>query len=230
MAVCVAVLITIGVGKEMNPHNTTDPAGDNASRNKAEIGSMMTFGSYEQDCDTADGKEPIQWIILADDGAKLTLMSLRGLDAVPYGTAKQATTWETSNIRTWLNDTFYNTAFSEEEQARLVNTSLSNTPNPTHGTDGGNATEDFVYLLSIDEYNNLLIYTGNEACSPTKYAVSQGVKAETDNGRELCSWWLRTPGYDPTKAAAYYITNENFSGYSVTTKTTAVRPVITLTK
>lgn len=57
----------------------------------------------------------------------------------------------TERQRCWLNDKFYNTAFSEEEQAVVVNTNVVNEDNPFYNAEGGNDTADKVWLLSLGE-------------------------------------------------------------------------------
>ena len=48
------------------------------------VGSSVYFGSYEQDNDTEDGAEPIEWLVLAVDNDKALLLSRYALDCQPY--------------------------------------------------------------------------------------------------------------------------------------------------
>lgn len=230
VALTAVVLISLQVGNELLPDNK-QPTPDNAillENGKTEIGGIIKLGSYEQDGDLANGTEPVEWLVLADSDSKYTLISLKALDAVAFSTENAETTWESSYIRTWLNDSFLNTAFTDSERAAIQKMTLANPANPTYGTNGGNDTEDYVYLMSIDEYNSLLLGTGNAPCTPTAFAVSQGVKPNSKTGRQLCSWWLRTPGDELTRAAAFYNSAEAFYGSVVNTASNGVRPMITV--
>ena len=90
-------------------------------------------------------------------------------------------TWETSDVRAWLNGEYLNTAFSEEERAAIIESEIENPDNPKYHTKGGNPTKDKIFLLSIDE--------------ATRYF-------NTDADRATGTWWwLRSPGYGEDKAA-----------------------------
>ena len=109
------------------------------------VGDIVTFGNYEQDNNTANGKEPIEWIILdkREDGS-LVLMSKYALDSKQYNTQDTSVTWETCTLRKWLNEDFYNAAFSTQEQAKIVPVTIENEDNPDYGTTGGKATQDSI--------------------------------------------------------------------------------------
>ena len=89
----------------------------------------VLFGSYEQDGDAANGKEPIEWLVLAQDGDKALLLSKYALDHqsfMPfYEPVTEPFTWESCSLRQWLNSTFLNAAFSAEEQSRLLTTTVT---------------------------------------------------------------------------------------------------------
>ena len=84
------------------------------------IGDTYVFGTYEQDNDLSNGKEEIEWIVLDKEGMSLLLLSKYALVGREYHTPRMASTWETCNIRPWLNETFLNEAFSPEEQSRII--------------------------------------------------------------------------------------------------------------
>ena len=91
-----------------------------------EKNTSFVFGEYEQDNDVADGAEPIEWIVLDNnqDENKLVIIAKHVLDCQPYNTVKAEVTWETSSIRSWLNSTFYDTAFSNDEKNHILETSV----------------------------------------------------------------------------------------------------------
>ncbi len=178
-------------------HVQYENAGQANALMSAQVGSVISFGAYEQDNDTADGKESIEWQVLAREGDRFLVISLRGLDIKAYDTEWNAT-WETGELRKWLNSDFLNAAFSDEEQAMIPTVTVSADRNPEYGTDPGNGTRDKVFLLSIDEADRY--FGGDEArkCLPTAYAVEQGAVTDPEygalDGKPTCWWWLRTPG------------------------------------
>ena len=88
-----------------------------------EPGTGVTLGSYEQDNDPDNGPEPIDWIVLECHGNRALLVSKYALETMPYYTASRtAVTWETSELRVWLNGSFWETAFTPEEQAMILTT------------------------------------------------------------------------------------------------------------
>ena len=96
---------------------------------EAEIGSTVFFGSYEQDNDTSDGKEDIEWIVLAKEGNQALVISKYALDCKQYDTSMSDTTWETCSLRQWLNGTFLNAAFSAAERKQIVSWTILNPDN-----------------------------------------------------------------------------------------------------
>ena len=187
-----------------------------------EVGSTYIFGTYEQDNDTSNGAEDIEWIVLDKDGDKLLLVSKYGLDSHQYHAKDTGVTWETCSLRTWMNGTFLETAFSADEAERIVTSTVSADKNPMYDTDSGNDTIDQVFLLSISEAETYFKSSEDMKCEPTEYAKARGAVSYVDN---LCYWWMRTPGHISTYAA-FYSTELYYYGASVTPSNFAVRPAI----
>lgn len=103
----------------------------------ASVGDIVYLGSYEQDNNLGNGTEPVEWYVLDKADGEATLLAVYLLDCQPYHEVLEDITWEDCTLRNWLNDTFYNTTFSEEEQAAVVNTNVVNEDNPFFGTEGG---------------------------------------------------------------------------------------------
>lgn len=110
------------------------------------------FGNYYQS--NSSTKEPIKWRVLSVDGNDAFLLADQNLDAKPYNEEDTDVTWATCTLRTWLNGTFLNTAFTSAEQTAIKNTTVVNEDNSYYGTEGGVNTTDKVYLLSIAEASN----------------------------------------------------------------------------
>ena len=181
------------------------------------IGNYVAFGSYEQDNDTDNGKEPIEWLVLDYDETnhRVLLLSRYGLDAKPFNTERVITSWEECTLRTWLNGEFIINAFSKAEQRAILTTAVDNTTivegSSTPITRSGNNTEDKVFLLSYAEANRYLGLTKGTRnniklrTTPTAYALKQGAftsdSNKTTDGMKAGWWWLRNSGYNPYYAA-----------------------------
>ena len=167
------------------------------------IGDTLTFGSYEQDNNNSNGKEPIEWIVLDKKGNELLLISKycienRIYDTLPFPAVFFKTvTWERCILRKWLNSDFISYAFNSDDREKILRKRIKNFDNPKYNTDGGNDTEDKVFLLSINEAIRYFPSNAARRAAPTSYAVNQG--AELKNG--FCRWWLRSPGYFKCDAA-----------------------------
>ena len=156
------------------------------------IGKTIIFGTYPY---VKGGQTaPIEWSVLDVQGNKVLVISKYALDCQQYNTSCIEVTWETCTLRTWLNGTFLDSAFSSSEQAAIAQTTVTADKNPKHDTDPGNATMDKVFLLSIDEANKYFSSDSARACLPTDYAVANGAFENDSNGN--CWWWLRSPGED----------------------------------
>ena len=201
------------------------------------VGNYVTFGEYPQ---TTAGEDmtPIEWLVLARDGNKALLISRYGLDAQPYNTDHTSVTWETCTLRTWLNVTFYNKAFSSDEQAAILTTSVDNGKNQGYSkwsTSGGNNTEDKVFLLSYAEANKYFgvtydnISNTKSRVAPTAYAIAQGAWASSSNktadSTDAEWWWLRSPGFYQS-SAAYVLGYGLFRGDDVIRVSGSVRPAL----
>ena len=169
-------------------------------------GDIVKFGYYEQDNHPENGPEEIEWIVLEVRNGKALLLSRYGLDTQPYNTKNDEVTWERCSLRTWLNGAFLNRAFTPEEQAGIVLTEVDNSSRQGSrewNTDGGNNTQDKVFLLSSAEAEKYLSVGPSAAGSvmkalayPTPYAKQAGAAAN-DAGW----WWLRSPGLNQHSAA-----------------------------
>ena len=204
---------------------------------KFAVGNYITFGTYPQ---TKAGNDatPIEWLVLARDGDKALLISRYGLDAQPYNKDYTSVTWETCTLRTWLNGTFYNKAFSSAEQAAILTTNVDNSKNQCYSgwsTNGGKNTQDKVFLLSYAEANKYFGVTYNNSSNtksrvaPTAYAIAQGTgknsSYKTADGIDAGWWRLRSPGvsqYD----AAYVSTDGSLYANRVNVGSGSVRPAL----
>ena len=197
----------------------------------SKVGDIVYFGTYEQDNDTTNGKEDIEWLVLAKEKNRVLVISDKALDCQPYNSSyTEEVTWEKCSLRKWLNNDFINAAFTAEERAKIPTVMVSTDKNPEYDTDPGNATKDKVFLLSIVEVEKY--FPSNEArkCVPTEYAISNGAYTSdsyTKGGKATCWWWLRSPGYNRFDAASVNMYgNVDEEGSHVNNDTYAVRPAM----
>ena len=205
----------------------------------AAVGDIVVFGAYEQDNNLSNGKEAVEWIVLSIRGDRALLLSRYGLDAQPFNTENKEVTWKTCSLRKWLNYNFYEACFDNEEQNRIVSSTVRACKNWKYmQVNPGKNTRDNVFLLSTEEarkcpYFKNLEYEqhkyGDELrndkrlCVATEYAKKNGAYV----GKEGTSyWWLRTPG--PNRMHAAYINTDGsvFGGGMVFHNDRVVRPAI----
>ena len=210
----------------------------------ARVGDYVTFGTYEQDNNTDNGKEQIEWQVLAKSDSKALLLSRYALDVQPYNEDEENLTWEESTLRTWLNNDFYNEAFSDTEKSFIAQTPLKDNTvdlniweecgKTLDGYDvtSGNDTEDHVFALSfkqlrkfypdwdyINGSDELIVY-------PTDYAIESGIWTNDDTGATW--WWLRTPGLTQ-HSAANINSHGSLNSNTVSTANGGVRPALKVT-
>ena len=142
--------------------------------NGFQAGNYVTFGSYPQ-TEAGNDNTPIEWLVLENDGETALLISRYALDCKPYDEKQEDTTWEKCTLRGWLNNEFFNNAFSVEEKQSILQSEVSADKNPKYSTNPGNATKDKVFLLSIVEANKYFKRDDARRCASTDYAIQQGV-------------------------------------------------------
>lgn len=203
-------------------------------------------GAYEQDGDLSNGAEPIEWLVISDNGNTLVLLSKNILDCRPFGKDFKPVNWDASFIREWLNNDFYNAAFNDSEKSIIADYATT----PAEPSLEKEAVLDKVFLLSYEEAKSLLGGKDDEACveriSPvTEYAKSLGVWTIDAEGYELfgfkdaevpdsmigCgNWWLRSNGKNEKFAMDIGASgNIRVVGHEVANKQEGVRPAIQIT-
>jgi len=181
-----------------------------------QVGQTVTMGVYPMESSGYGGN--IEWQVLDVSGEKALIISRYCLDAAKFHNTKEAVTWETSDLRCWLNNDFLYVAFSDAELDYIQSTSLS-TPDSTYGNKtGGNNTTDQVFCLSIDEAERYFSSDSARKAARTAYAKGQ---------TSFDWWWLRSPG--GSNDAAKAIVNDKgkiMTGGNWVTNNDAVRPAM----
>lgn len=177
---------------------------------------VVTFGNYYQSDSVK--KEPIEWRVLSVDGDDVFLLADKLLDSKAYHGPGGLASWSESTIRNWLNNDFYNAAFSDEEKTVIKTSEVIDEKNPFYGTLPGNDTFDKVFFLSANDVlreDYGFITTKDESATrvaeATPYAISQGCKAKTDKSHAYYlkgDWYTRTSG-----RGQEYVAGVVYTGY-----------------
>ncbi len=145
--------------------------------------------------------EPIKWQILSNDGETLKVVCASALINHKFsGADNNGNNYKDSAIRSWLNNEFYNTAFSASQQQLILLTAVDNSALTTAYSENKYAcanTEDKIYLLSYAEAFEL---TNSQMMSDlrkkiaTDYARALGIRINTSEAHYgFANWWLRSP-------------------------------------
>ncbi|MBR4343208.1 MAG: fibronectin type III domain-containing protein [Lachnospiraceae bacterium] len=185
---------------------------------KVKKGDVIKFGSYEQDLNYTNGKEPIEWIVIEKTQKAVLLLSKYALDRLPYNKDWGSVTWETCTLRKWLNNAFIKSAFNKTERGMIKTTTVENFDNVIYRTEGGKNTKDKVFLLSQLEIRNSDYgfsknyedYDINRRCALAWYKNKKQADKDyqTADGEYTCWWWLRSPG-----DYAHFVCDVDYLGY-----------------
>lgn len=224
---------------ESTPAQEPDMTPGSLINGELKTGNVVRFGSYEQDNDEANGKETVEWIVIAESDGKALLLSRYALDCHPYNDGFSQTDWGSCTLRAWLNSDFYDAAFCDAEKRQILSETLVNADNPEYGTKGGPDTADRVFILSLEDAVNAGYGFASDPaendttrqCKPTAYALAKKCLTGDDyisGFDDNCRWWLRTPGFDSDVALVVSVagTVKISGGFSVSGSVIAVRPAI----
>ena len=186
--------------------------------------------------------EPIAWKILSFSSGEYSLVSNLLLDAHRYNESYSGTkdgcyanNYKNSEIRSWLNEEFYSSAFSLGNsliQAETIDNSASTTDSSSNKYYSDD-TADKAYLLSYQDYLN-----ADYGFSTSKYSSSTRECKTTDWARAngaYCSassykgWhWTRSPLSSYSNYASYVREAGSLEYNSVGSSGTSLRPAITI--
>ena len=149
--------------------------------------------------------EPIEWKILSEIDGKAFIISnmvLDSQDAYPIwyegkyehnGNEGYGNNYALSNVRKWLNDTFYNTSFNDLQKEIIEVTEVENDASSTDANAREYVcenTNDKIFLLSLKEMLLLESDNANRLVVGTDYAKAQGLLTD---GTPYGYWRLRSP-------------------------------------
>ncbi|MCL2425113.1 MAG: DUF6273 domain-containing protein [Oscillospiraceae bacterium] len=184
-----------------------------------DVGENIEFGEYS-------------WIVLDIQGRSALIITENVIDMRPFSVADDATTWENSSIRNWLNTDFYY-SFDLADRNRIIESEIVNSDNNWFESYAGRDTVDNIFLLSIDE---ALLYFGGGKRGDVynEYVGLVGIWGERDNERIAydadgqARWWrLRSPGqHDNFTANVSVDGSVNIQGTKNYGQVVWVRPVM----
>ena len=108
-------------------------------------GDTFLFGSYPQSSRSASDR--VEWIVLEQQASRILVISKKVLDDQAFHREKKTTPWCDSLIRTWLDTTFFQKAFNDDERKLILPTAIHEPDN----TGTVHSTTDRVFLLSETE-------------------------------------------------------------------------------
>ncbi len=184
------------------------------------VGNVITFGHekvYNDPMDEIGHDVAIEWIVLATHDNRSLLLSRFVLQSMPYKffnklsnlnmdfnlqrmwyhSQKTDITWETCDLRKWLNNDFINSSFNREEKDAILLIPVDNSQTQgyeSYQTTGGINTFDKVFLLSYQEaFKRFFATEEDRKCYYYK------------DKEDICKWqtvewWLRSPGKQQNQA------------------------------
>lgn len=105
---------------------------------------IITLGTW--------GGKPIEWVVLSEDEFSTLVISRYEITSRCFDNNSSNNNWGSSDLRKFLKNEFYKSAFTEDEKKKIVNVKL---------TDANNA-KDNVFILSESEVTSLLLKDGDD--------------------------------------------------------------------
>ena len=152
------------------------------------------------------------WRVLDEQDGKMLVISEKILEFRAIHPELVKVSWDTSEIRGYLNGEFYN-IFSDDEKARILQTKLESRKNPWYPSLEVPETDDCIFLLSLEE---IVQYFGDSGDlvnrkgwhwdgTKEKYVLKKGLgqvlidqycTARIAEGKDgnTHNWWTRTSG------------------------------------
>lgn len=152
--------------------------------------------------------EPIKWKVLEEDNESIKVVSTLILDASRYyknsdnrnidGATIYPNNYKYSTLREFLNNGFYNFAFTSVQQNAIIMTEVDNNAKTTESSSNKYACEntlDKMYALSYSEASKFGYLKSNteKQFKVTDFAKAKGAYYDMENYENCGNWWLRSP-------------------------------------
>ena len=159
-----------------------------------QVGDKIVFDRYE-------------WRVLDIKNDAALIITEYIIEQRPYHNRSGDVTWADCSLRKYLNGEFYD-QFSASDKARIAPVLNKNPDNPWYGANGGEDTQDYIFLLNIEE--TVCKYFGDSSKNLKNRSAKQRYwfqKKDENNSKRRSSfdgyiwwWWLRSPGRDNRRA------------------------------
>ena len=158
-------------------------------------GDAIVMGLY--DIKDSGKAEEMRWLVIAVEDDRILIICEHAVDERPFKditiynaedrfNGASSSTWDKSDVRKWLNGTFYNYAFTNTEKKMILNSKVIPQNSTTEGVSQGKETEDRIFLLTGEEVEK---YVPIDHRKCTSYFNDYGIYKEN-----LCYWWTRSAG------------------------------------
>ena len=174
--------------------------------------------------------EPLVWNVLSNNNGDYYILSSVLLDVGKYyaststriidGQKIKPSNYKYSDVRNWLNNDFYNTAFALNN-SYILTTTVDNSASTTNGETNPNTCEntyDKVFLPSYKDYKNKAYgfysadgFHKSRYCKATDWTRARGLSLATQSGEYAYNgyYWTRSPDTNKT----VYVCFINYDGY-----------------
>lgn len=215
-----------------NAYNAFNNAGDyqNAKELAAKykfavvgIGQTIAFGKYEQDNNTTNGAEDLVWYVLYKEQDKVLLLSKYLVEKMAFdetlklpNTETKPFTYENSTIRKFVNETFYNAAFSEAEKKAIIPLTIAE--NDAQGVEIAKS-ENKVFIPTYEMIEKYVTKSTMKTAETTKH-----VNPNATYSTRKMTWW--TSSINQTGTESVVISNSGVVSKAALSGVLGVRPAI----
>ena len=183
-------------------------------------GNALTLGSW--------AGASLEWQVMEVLEDRVLLLCKECPEARALHSVREEVGWKDSGLRKWLNETFFNEAFTDAEKSEILSVRCETPDSVRYKTPGCGPTEDRVFLLSYDEAVRLFEKSVDRQVQPTSHAAEGGAY---QNAAGFCWWWLRAPGVQPDYGATVSIDGwVDGYGHLVSDAYVGVRPAVFIRK
>ena len=209
---------------------TADPYVDGMAADPTSTSTFSTGASVVEGTVYYFKVEPIRWRIISEENEEALLLCDSIIASLPYQAAYEyessagrycttsngapsgtyANNYMYSDVRNWLNETFYETALNQTQQEIVLTTEVDNSEESAspYGSSINNRctcenTSDKVFLLSIREVTNeangfASSFTSDAArkMMTSDYSRATGAYMDTSGDQNGNGWWWTRSPYD----------------------------------
>ena len=169
-----------GQSETPTPDTSTEPPTTQPPTLTVAISDILQLGGYD-------------WRVLDIQGRKILIISEKIFPDRKFdASSSEVKKWENSDIREYLNSSFYNDMFTAGEKAQIIETKVINKDY------GENDTMDKIFLLSVEEVVKYFGDSGKLADEQHNRTIDDEYNdariAYTEDG-DANWWWLRTSAH-----------------------------------